>query len=80
MPRHPLRAHPPAELVIDFSAVKAPSLRRGRKTYGSPPSASSFGDLIEQSALTYPVSGSNPGQDGDPRARCLIRGPASSAI
>ena len=26
---------------------------------------------------TYPVSGSDPGQDGDPRVPCLIKGPAS---
>ena len=44
------------------------------------PSASSFGDPVRQSASTYPVSGQDPGQDGDPRVPRLIKGPASSAI
>ena len=49
-------------------------------TYGPPRLQTVSAIRSEQSASTYPVSGSNPGQDGDPRVPSLIKGPASSAI
>jgi hypothetical protein len=36
MPRRPLRAHPPAGLVIDFSAVKAHRCTAGGKHVARP--------------------------------------------
>ena len=53
---------------------------RAPSTYGPPRLQAASALRSEQSASTYPVSGFDPGQDGDPRVPVLIKGPASSAI
>nr|WP_277819273.1 IS5 family transposase [Pseudoroseomonas vastitatis] len=64
----------PTAAIIDSQSV------RGAETYG-PPRRQAVSEIWRrQSASTYPVSGSSPGQDGDPRVPSLIKGPASSAI
>jgi hypothetical protein len=42
------------------------------ETYGPPRLQEVFGHEADQSAPTYPVSGRNPGQDGDPHVLVLI--------
>jgi hypothetical protein len=48
------------------------------RTYGPPRLQGCYEDRSVQSASTYPVSGSCPGQDGDPRSLVLIITPVSS--
>ena len=66
---------------LDGSNIRAHQKAAGAaKTYG-PPRRQAVSEIWRrQSASTYPVSGSSPGQDGDPRVPGLIKGPASSAI
>jgi transposase len=64
----------PTAAIIDSQSVKS-----AENVWPAPLQAVSS-IRSEQSASTYPVSGSTPGQDGDPRVPSLIKGPASNAI
>src|SRR3954467_7795997 len=58
------------------SAVPHETAASLAKTYGPPRPQAAFAIRLDQSASTYPVSGSSPGRDGGPRARVLIKASA----
>ena len=80
--REPKLSREEAEAVM-LDCTEQPIQRLGGlapETYGPPCPQAVSAIRSEQSASTYPVSGSNPGQDGDPRVLVLISGTASNAI
>jgi transposase len=68
--------------IIDSQTAKAKAKAKAKaaQTYCLPRLQAAFAPWPGQSASTYPVSGTKPGQDGDPRIPSLIKGPASGAI
>ena len=74
-----LRPHRSGQAAFPHPALPG-SFGLAPETYGPPCPQAVSAIRSEQSASTYPVSGSNPGQDGDPRVLVLISGTASNAI